>query len=81
MKISEYKRMTEAKLKGRRAITLMDISSRGGAIIPKGATVTIVGKQAGLRIRTDKCPTCGCQFEIWKVSPTDIEFIPLLEAE
>lgn len=72
----DYKRTTEAALKGRRARVLRRLESRGGNVIHEGALVTIRGKMNGLRIEVDECERCHSSIGMSKVSPTDLELLP-----
>ncbi|MBA7696132.1 hypothetical protein ES703_104774 [subsurface metagenome] len=71
MKQSEYRRLTEKELKGRRIELIKPINNRYMRLAP-GVFGTIHAKWKGLEIHFDRCQYCGSQPIVSRVSPVDI---------
>ena len=72
---TEYQRMTEKELRGRRVRTLPPMSNGNGSI-PEGTLLTIRGKQGGLALQCPPCKHCGRAVYITRVEPMHVELLP-----
>ena len=75
---SEYLRMTERELRGRKVRTLIEMSN-GYVTIPEGTILTITRKMGGLHLIGPKCAHCGVQVNISKVTPQHVFLLPIEE--
>ena len=74
MKWSEYRRMTEKQLMGRK-VRLNRLVSTRFLDIPAGTVLTIEGKYNGLEVVTDPCSCCGVAARVIKLDPTALDLL------
>ena len=75
MLMSEYRRLTLETLRGRKVRSKKPLANSLAAM-PAGTVYTIVGKLAGLALRSDPCVHCGLALNIRKVNPEKVELLP-----
>ena len=73
MKRQEYNRTPLRLMRGRRVRSLVPMANRLGEL-PAGTIYEILGKQAGLDLRSEPCGQCGFQQHINKVRPEEVEW-------
>ena len=78
MTISEYLRMTERELRGRKVRTRIEMSN-GYVTIPEGTILTITRKMRGLDLIGPTCSHCGVKVRISKVMPRHVFLLPIEE--
>ncbi|OPX89033.1 MAG: hypothetical protein A4E53_01641 [Pelotomaculum sp. PtaB.Bin104] len=70
-----YETHTEKVLKGKKCVSLYPLKN-GWCTLPEGTVYTITRKYQGLNLTSDKCPHCGAQQHISRVSYRDIQMLP-----
>ena len=75
MRQSEYNRLTDAELRGRRAKTNRVLQS-GNYRVQSDTLVIIDRKYNGLSVRTDSCHNCGVGLYMTKVPPQALDLLP-----
>ena len=73
MNRKEYTRTPIRLMRGRRVRSLVPMANRLGEL-PAGTIYEILGKQAGLDLRSEPCGHCGFQQHINKVRPEEVEW-------
>lgn len=75
MKQSDYKRMTERQLMGRRVRVLRPLTNAWGTI-PVGAECRITRKFQGFSLTSDPCSHCGVRVSMSRVNPYNVDLLP-----
>lgn len=71
---SEYKRLTNDEVVGRRVVLRQDINI-GWLIAPKGLICTITRKFNGYEMIGDPCPKCGVRVRMKRVPSVCCDFV------
>lgn len=74
MKTSFYKSHNGDFFQSKKCIAVVELRNHFG-VMPKNTKFTILEKNRGFSLMSDKCPCCGTSFLIKQVPPEKIEII------